>query len=365
MKKLLGITMISLLMTLNVLAQTGAKIQFEKTRHDFGTFQETDGIQHYQFKFTNTGNVPLVINDVKASCGCTTPNWTKEPIPPKKSGFVKVSFDPKNRPGPFNKSITVSSNTKPASTILYIVGKVIERKRTEADFYKFSLNGLKMKSNHFAMTKMTVSEVKSEPLELYNTTTKPMVVEFDRIPKYIEFEKTKIKLAPRAKTYIEVTYNAKAKKDYGFLTDDIPVIVNGQRNGNGYLRVSAEIYDDFSKMTEKQKNEAGRMTFEKKIHDMGTVKQRGKGAGSVEFDFPFQNTGNTALKIRKIAGSCDCVDAYLMPSKKDIAPNGKAKIHVVFNPRYQNGKQLKTISVITNSPKQPKVTLRVKGMVVK
>ncbi len=62
------------------------------------------------FSFTNTGKVPLILNDVKASCGCTTPEWTKEPVLPGKNGTIRVTFNPKNRPGSFSKTIQVNSN---------------------------------------------------------------------------------------------------------------------------------------------------------------------------------------------------------------------------------------------------------------
>ena len=64
----------------------------------------------HEFVFTNNGNQPLVLTAVKASCGCTTPSWTKEPVLPGQSGHIKASYNSKNRPGRFHKSITITSN---------------------------------------------------------------------------------------------------------------------------------------------------------------------------------------------------------------------------------------------------------------
>src|SRR5690554_2382687 len=86
------------------------QIVFDKLEHNFGTFSEADGVQLVTFKFTNKGKVPLILNSVRASCGCTTPKWTKEPVLPDGSGEIQVGFDPKNQRGAFNKTVVVASN---------------------------------------------------------------------------------------------------------------------------------------------------------------------------------------------------------------------------------------------------------------
>jgi hypothetical protein len=97
--------------------------KFEKEVHDFGSIKE--GVQaEYTFKFTNTGKEPLVISNVQASCGCTTPKWTKEPVKPGESGTVTAIYNSKGRPGTFNKAITITSNAKTPQKVLFIKGNV-------------------------------------------------------------------------------------------------------------------------------------------------------------------------------------------------------------------------------------------------
>lgn len=108
-------------------------ITFEKTLHDFGKFNEQDGTVTYSFKFTNTGNAPLVINRVHASCGCTTPNWTREPILPGRSGTITASFNPAGRPGAFLKTISVFTNVGPNASTLSIKGDVTPRPAVSRD----------------------------------------------------------------------------------------------------------------------------------------------------------------------------------------------------------------------------------------
>ena len=86
----------------------GAKIEFEKEVHDYGTV-EYDGNGQCTFVFKNTGNAPLIISNAKGSCGCTVPSWPKEPIAPGAEGKITVKYDTK-RPGAINKSVTITSN---------------------------------------------------------------------------------------------------------------------------------------------------------------------------------------------------------------------------------------------------------------
>ena len=99
-----------------------ADIQFDKETHDFGTIPQ--GIPAtYTFTVKNTGKEPLIITSASASCGCTTPDWTKEPIKPGSKGFVKATYNAAS-PGDFTKSVTVLSNAKKSTVVLYLKGSV-------------------------------------------------------------------------------------------------------------------------------------------------------------------------------------------------------------------------------------------------
>lgn len=126
MKQIIFIFMAILLATGMASAQKKAVIAAEETSHDFGEINEADGKVSHTFVISNQGDKPLVITRVIASCGCTTPEWTKEPIAPGKTGDIKVTYNPSGRPGPFSKTISVYSNGKTGSYILTIRGDVKE-----------------------------------------------------------------------------------------------------------------------------------------------------------------------------------------------------------------------------------------------
>lgn len=127
MKKV-SLLLVSILVAFTLAAQeNSAVITFEKTSYDFGKIKEQDGPATVVFTFKNNGNAPLVINRVQASCGCTSPSWTKEPVLPGKSGTVTAVYNPANRPGTFVKSISVFSNASKEPKVLSIKGEVIPK----------------------------------------------------------------------------------------------------------------------------------------------------------------------------------------------------------------------------------------------
>ncbi len=106
-----------------------AEIKFDKTTHDFGKFSEADGKQTCVFTYTNVGNAPLIINQAVASCGCTVPEYTKEPVAPGGKGELKVTYNGAGKfPGHFKKSITVRTNGKVEMLRLYVEGDMEEAK---------------------------------------------------------------------------------------------------------------------------------------------------------------------------------------------------------------------------------------------
>jgi len=103
-----------------------ASIKFQKYEHDFGTVKALTN-NKYKFVFTNTGDVPLTISNASASCGCTVPNWPKEPIMPNKTGEIEVEFTPKeNQLGNQEKTVTITANIPESQALLKIKANVIE-----------------------------------------------------------------------------------------------------------------------------------------------------------------------------------------------------------------------------------------------
>lgn len=101
-------------------------IEFDTTEYDFGTITEGEKVSGV-FNITNTGKADLVITSVKPSCGCTTPDWTKESIAPGAKGEIKFEFNSANRVGKQNKSITVKSNAEKVTQVIRLKGMVTKK----------------------------------------------------------------------------------------------------------------------------------------------------------------------------------------------------------------------------------------------
>nr|WP_293834325.1 DUF1573 domain-containing protein [uncultured Arsenicibacter sp.] len=128
MKKIFSLFVAMFVLVAVSYAQKGT-LKFTKETHDFGKVEQGKPVT-YVFTFKNTGTDPVVISDAQASCGCTKPSWTKEPVMPGKTGTVSATYNAAAM-GPFNKSITVMSNGETPNIVLYLKGEVVSKEEAE------------------------------------------------------------------------------------------------------------------------------------------------------------------------------------------------------------------------------------------
>lgn len=343
----------------NANAQTIApNISFEKVVHDFGKIKEEAGKVTYKFPFINTGQNDLLIDTVRATCGCTAPNWTRKPIPPGGTGFVAATFNPAGRPSAFSKYLYVTSNSKPASTKLTIKGEVLAKPKTIEDDYRYSMGALRLKANHLAFGNVTNTAKKDYQLEVVNNSDKEISLALERIPGHMEIEFKPSILKAHEKGLIVAKYDASMKKDWGMLIDRINVSINDVSDRNYRLVVSANIVEDFSSLSAAEKANAPIVNVDNPEVNFGKIQQNEK----FEHAFVLTNTGKSQLYIRKIKASCGCT--AVQPEKKEIAPGESVKITTVFNSAGKRGNQNKNVTIITNDPKHSNLILRIKGEVI-
>ncbi len=347
-------SVLSLIVILSVgYVQAQSKITFEKTNHNFGSFMEAAGVQTTTFTFKNTGNSPLILNSVRASCGCTTPKWTRDPIAPNGSGEITVSYNPKNRPGSFNKSVTVSSNAETPTVILTITGQVQQREKTLAEKYPRKIGTLRAVSNHISFAQLKENAVESKELELVNDTDEPIEVGFHRVPAHLTVKVEPQTIPANGRGMLYVTYDAPKANTYGFASHRVYLSLNGSKDYKSSVGVTATIQEDFSHLTPEQLANAPVAKFNSMNYDFGAMKQGEKK----DYTFELTNDGKSDLMIRKVRSSCGCT--AVAPSKKVIAPGETVPIKVTFDSKGKRGRQSKSVTVITNDPKTPTTTLRI------
>lgn len=354
--KQFAIAALMLLISATLCAQMQApQINFEVKAHDFGQIKEADGPVTYIFKFNNIGNKPLILKDVRASCGCTTPKWTKEPILPNGGGTLEVTYNPRNRPGSFRKTITVTSNSTPDKVYLSISGKVQAREKTVEEKYPFPLGSLRVKRMHVSFFNMTNTAKKPGVVEVLNPTSQPVKVSFPQLPSHVSAEDVVIPAGKEGK--ITFNYDAAKKNDWGYVIDKVTCWVDGSKVNNPF-QLNATITEDFSSLTPDERATAPKATLSTRKLDFGSVK-RGE---SVVKSFTIKNTGKRPLKIHSVKSTSTIVKCSA--STTEIAVGASATVQVVLDTNRTKGRQYKTINVITNDPTSPNLTFTLSGAVM-
>ncbi len=336
-------------------------IVFETQEHDFGRILEQSGEVSTEFEFTNTGKVPLILQNVQASCGCTTPEWPKEPLMPGQQGTIKVAFNPKNRPGPFTKTITVSSNADHPVQILTIKGIVVpEDKNSLVNSlgYKYEIGDLKLSTIYVSFGEIVMGNTAKATIDLINASPDRTIRPgFLSLPPYVSVEFSPEILAPYEMGKIIFKYSSTGKNDWDYVADRLMLTVNGQLVPKNIISLTAIIKEDFSKLTPQELANAPVAAFDTTTYDFGKI----PAAGKAEHNFIISNKGRSELFIRKVSASCGCT--VVQPTKNKILSGESTEIKVVYDPHGRSGADKKAITVVTNDPRQPKTYLWIKAFV--
>ena len=320
-------------------------ITFEKTEHDFGKINEGDGRVSVVFSFKNEGMAPLVLSNVRASCGCTTPTWTKEPVEPGQTGSITVTYNPNGRPGRFQKTVTITSNASEPTKKVYIKGEVIPKQAKPVNRYTVAVGELNMKTKTLDLGTVKKGEHKSGELEyanlgkeahevaletrsadsyLINQVTLP-TVNASEIGKFVfALESENTKLYGPVEVYAYVKIDNKSVQDEAHM-----------------LTIKADIVEDFSGMTVEEKQQAP-------IMEMANSINLGKAAAGkvLKTSFPIKNTGVNPLEVHRVY----CNDSNLrLKAPKPIKSGKKGAVTVEINTKdLQPGAYSRQLLVITN-----------------
>lgn len=339
-------------------AQDAPVIKFEVTHHDFGTVKEEGGTVSYVYKLTNSGTKALKIERVQASCGCTSPDWTKEEILPGKEGFVKATFDPSGRPGHFSKSLIVYANTTPNTAVVTFGGDVTPKVKTFEDSFPASIGNLRFIINHvnFGQVKNNLKDTVAY-MTFYSTATKPMTIKAIKGPNYIT-SKLPFTIYPRKETKYAIHYDATLVKDYGVWFDQMKLITDDDKDPEKQFSVIAEIHQYVPQLTDRELEKAPQISFDKMEHDFKEVNQ----GDAVSTKFVIKNIGKQNLELYKVKTSCGCTVAEL--EKKSLKPGESTNMRVVFATAGKQGDEKKDIVIYCNDPKSPEPSLRIKAKIL-
>ena len=333
--------------------QNRSKIQLLETEHNFGRFSEEAGRQTYDFVFTNEGTDPLVVQNISVSCGCTTPEWTKSPIPAGGKGKITAIYDPQNRPGQFNQTLTVYTNSSPSRVVLTIRGEVVPKEKMVEELFTFPAGAVRFESNQLIFNNVKKNEKKSVTMQIVNTSDKDATVEFLNVPPHLTLKIIPATLSPGQRGVVEGIYDGTANSGWGSVSDIVRLkINNGVNQENIFYYISANLVEDFSNLTKTEIDNAPVFKVASTTIDIGKM----KGTEQKDVEFRFQNTGKRDLIIRHIRSTCGCT--AIQQGGDSVVKSGEwSSIKAIFDAVGISGRVTRTIFVYTNDPLNSEVTL--------
>ncbi|MDR3220010.1 MAG: DUF1573 domain-containing protein [Dysgonamonadaceae bacterium] len=344
MKKI-GLVVTCFMLSLCIAFAQNEKISFNEMVHDFGVIGYKDGKVSCNFVVTNKSDAPLVISDVKASCGCTTPSWTKEPIEPGKTGTITAVYSPTGVAS-FSKSITVYTNLSNPVT-LQIKGEVVNgvsvggTQLPSRDYVEaFGDYALKTKTLNF--DRVGAGELKTLHLEVFNKSDKPIAQKVQKLPKYITVKFSEAAVPAKKEAVVEVTLDTKVAGLYGNLQGEINLLINGVSCAFPY---SATILDNFEKWLPEKRVNSGRINVNFSQIDFGNFS---KGNSRT---IKISNSGKTQLNIRNIQLS----NPLITVSKKQFSVNpGEIEgVTITVNETMLKSALSSTITIVSDDPSIP------------
>ena len=249
------------------------------------------------------------------------------------------------------------SNSSSATTNLRIIGEVTPVDRSPAEAFRHQAGDIRLSEKHISFNRVYSYEKPALVVGAYNPGSNPVKISFINLPAYLKAEVTPATIKQDEKANIKITYDAARKNEWGDVTDQISMILNDNRATDYKLTVTATIEEDFSKWTAAQLQNAPVIAIEKAVIEGGKIKKGEKKTYTVKLT----NTGKGKLAIRKLESSNPSVTVN---APKEINAGASADLTVTFDSTGQSGELNRTITMITNDPKNAQITLRFKAEVV-
>lgn len=336
-------------------------ITFSQTQHDFGKINEADGRVTTIFEFKNEGMTPLVLSNVRASCGCTTPSWTKTPVEPGQTGTISVTYNPNGRPGKFQKTITVTSNGSEQPVKLYIKGEVIPKQAKPVNKYPVKMGDLSLNTNSLNFGNVLKGNNLTKTITYTNTNEQDITVDVltaEGDPIIAQASLQTVKKGQEGQ--ININFDAAKGKGWGPQTMYAYVVVNGKKQLTPEYRITltVNVEEDFSKLTAADKQNAPIVEVAKKI-DLGAVTPGKKAKKTLNL----KNVGVNPLFVRCIINQSPEL-LNVLPVKGAVK-SGKAGV-LTFEVNGMDGKQPlkageyhRTVTLVTNDPVNTKIQIMV------
>lgn len=331
-------------------------LKFNKMTHDFGIFDISDGKKNFTFKFKNEGTIPVVIQTVISSCGCTTPTWTKNPVLPGKDGEIKVEYLNDQGAYPFEKSLSVYISGNPKPIILRIRGIVKDKSFKASNSFPFHMGPLRFKTGTIDAGMVAMNITKEFEINVFNNSKSPVKVNAVNLPKGVTMKIDPNPVPAESQAGVTISIDPSKIGTFGKQKQILNFEIDGKRSSNNKLDLSFMIIDNFSGLSKEQISNAPLPVADRSSADFGEIKSGAVG----QISFSIKNYGNRDFVIHKAeyTGSKIIID-YI----KSIKPGQSGKVTIKTSADQVKGKINSEVSLITNSPTRPVIKFSVEGIV--
>ena len=334
----------------------GGGLRFVETEYDFGTLREERGVVTHSFSFLNGGSVPVSIVSASTTCGCTVASYPRGPVMPSESSSIEVSFDPKERPGRFEKVVTVTTSEGGAAVRLRIRGNVIPRERTTEESYPFYIgDGLRLESNFHSFSYIMRGRDMRTSIGIVNTSDKAHNLRITGGGIYRTEYPSVLGAGERGKIYI--VCNVACSSDiYGTVTESLHIDIDGRRS-DAEITITGIVVDNSDDIDEISAPSA---VLNKNIIKFGGVKRDG---GMHRATFEIANAGETTLYVRAIEGVASGTTLSIGRGES-IAAGQSREVTVTIDPsKMRYGPNTERIRFIFNDPLRPMREVKVTAVV--
>ena len=358
MKHLIPIIIIVFLLPIEIFATTKeSALRFDNESFDFGTLAEDGGVKSHIFSFENISNEPIVILRVSTSCGCTTAEYSQQPIGPKGRGEIKAIFNPMNQPGEFARRLSVYTSDGNI-THLTVKGSVTPRVLTPSERYTIDLGeGLRTDANAHAFGYIEHGASARSTFGIYNGSDRTITLSLTPTEPSgildIHYPHT---LAPHAEAEIDFGYLLDSESAlYGTLRYVVSVAVNGKKSNLPFI-ISAIAIDARNKIEE---NEPAKVHLSENFIKFGTLNNTPR---SVSHKITITNIGISPLQIRKIESEKGVAEGIV--DKVSISSDEEASLTVKLNIEESTlGVVTDRLRIVTNDPQSPLRTIKVTAII--
>ena len=320
---------------------------FREKTFDFGEVVEEKGFADHEFLFTNNSGRPVKILSVETSCGCTTPGWSKEPITPGKTGFVKASFNPRGRPGYFSKTLSVLTDLDANAVILQIKGQVVNGKDDVSSDYPIAMGNIHFKTRSFSFGKVFINKdpvikeflVRNDGMETvkFLGVSKPAYMKVDMPAS----------LSPKEAGVIKITFDGRMKNQYGFASDNIQMTTNDPSMEVISMSVFASLEEYYAAPTRDEMLTVPILLVREQSLDLGHF----RATATIDRSVTLKNMGKRDIQIKAMQGNCACISAVV--DSNVIRGGDSTVLRISFKPQNRGGTQQKAITIYSNDPRNP------------